>query len=233
MDYSPKTSFIPKQGSALPQRKQNRTVNILAFFAIVIFLATLLLSIGVFFYHQYSEKNLTKKKDELAEVKKTFKEEDIESIRRFERRLAAAETLLDGHISLARLFDVIQSRTQDKAQLSSFSYERNPSGSAQVALSGSAETFNTIALQEREFGKEKAFEKDSLIFSGIAVSATDDDVRTISFEVSANVATEEIAYIPNKATSTASSTANIPLSVASSTVEVSSTTPRMPSSTRP
>lgn len=233
MDYSPKTSFIPKQGPATPQRRQNRTVNILAFFAIVVFLATLLLSVGVFFYQQYSEKKLVEKKDSLTEIKKTFKEEDIESIRRFERRISAAQELLNNHISLARLFDAVESRTQTNTQLSSFSYERNPSGSAQVALSGSAETFNTIALQEREFGKEKVFEKDSLIFSGIAISESEDAVRTVSFEVSGNVATKEIAYTPKRASSTASSTVSVPLSVASSTVELSSTTPRIASSTRP
>ncbi|MBX9906978.1 hypothetical protein K2X96_03720 [Patescibacteria group bacterium] len=239
MDYSPKTSFIPKQGAAsVPQRKQRRVINVLVFLAVVVFLATLALAVGVFFYHNYSEEQLALRKKELEEKRASFVLGDIESIQRFERRLDAAQSLLDGHISMTKLFDIIGDRTQTNTQLTSFKYTRQPSGSAQVTLKGSSDSFNTIALQGQEFRTTKAFVEKSLRLSNISIENEEEtNESAITFEVGAELSLDQVAYVPAISTTTsvvslddmiASTSAPLP-TAASTTASTSAPTRPLPS----
>lgn len=195
MEQTPRTSFIPKQAPGAPARRQRRTFNVLSFVAMVIFLAVLALSVGVFFYHEYSATRLEERKAELAQLKSQFSEEDISHIKDLERRLNAARTLLDGHISLSRIFDALEASTQSNAQLASFTYSRQPSGGAQVSLTGDATSFNTVALQEQRFLNEKAFTRGSVIFSDLSVSNNDTGRKTVSFSVAADIDTKNVAFV--------------------------------------
>jgi len=202
MEQSPKTSFIPKQGSAGSAVRQRRSFNALTFFAMVTFLAVLILSAGIFFYERYTVQKLDEKKEELTTLRSSFSESDIESIRTLERRLKNAKVLLDQHLSLTRVFDALEDRTQTQTALSKFAFMRLPSGKAQVTLAGTSASFNTLALQKRAYAGEKSFVQGSVLFSNLNVSGgEEEEERVVTFEVSADVDATAVAY-----TVTASST---------------------------
>ena len=195
MEQAPRTSFIPKQAPGLAPRRERRTFNVLSFLAMVVFLASLVLAVFVFFYGKYVDEQLYARKTELAEVKQSFSESDIASVRALERKLNAAQRLLDGHIALSSVFDALEAQTQSSAQLSSFDYALLSSGNAEVKLQGKAPTFNTVALQEQRFADERAFEQGSVIFSDLNIENTETGASTVTFGVSARLNHDAVAYV--------------------------------------
>lgn len=186
MGKTPRTSFIPKQntGSATGGGRRRRRLNLFSFFAVVVFLGTLTLSVGVFFYKQYSENQLGVNKQQLANSRSSFQQGDIESIRELDRRLRTAEELLDSHVAVSKIFDALEERTLSAVQLDGLRYERFESGNIQILTTGSAPRFNTVALQEFQFGDEALF--DAVTFSDInVVSGGDGEDDRIVFSVSA------------------------------------------------
>ncbi len=216
MEQSPKTSFIPKQGNAGAAIRQRRSLNVVTFVAMVTFLAVLMLSAGVFFYQQYTVQKLDEKKKQLADLRGGFSEADIESIRMLEKRLKTAEALLDQHISLSKVFDALEDRTQEQTQLSNFSFERLPSGKAQISLSGISNSFNTLALQKRAYAGEKSFVQGSVLFSNLSVSGEDED-RVVTFEVTGDLSASAIAYTADVSVAT---TTSVPTQIASSSEDM-------------
>lgn len=203
MEQAPKTSFIPKQAVGIPQARERRSFNVVTFIAMVVFLAVLVLSIAVFFYKNYAETNLETEKSKLAEFKQHFASsasDDIREIRLLDDRLGIAEDMLNRHVSLTRLFAALEERVQTNAQLLSFSYERRPSGDAQISIDGRATTFNTVALQERGFLADPVFVLDTVAFTEVDVaveSGGEDDALKddfVTFSVAADIDTSEIAY---------------------------------------
>ncbi len=200
MEQAPKTSFIPKQGGGYAPQRQNRTFNVLTFFATIIFLASLALAIGVFFYERYTNQQLEGKKAEVASLRKSFSEGDIESIKGLEKRLNAVQALLNQHIAPSKVFDALEAKTETNAQISSFKYDRLPSGKVQVKLEGKAATFNTVALQEQELTNEKTFEQGSVVFSDLNVAAADKGKVGVTFTVSGNLDKAAVAYSADAST---------------------------------
>ncbi len=211
MEQPPKTSFIPKQSLGVAQGRpaRRKSFNILTFFALVIFLAVLALSIGTFFYRQYSEAELEKQKVILEELRKGLGAEgDIATIRKLEYRFQIAKTLLDQHLSISRVFDALEVRVQEFAQITSFDLARKESGNAELILTGLAKSFNTTALQERGFAAERTFKEGSVIFSGINLQTpeegedADTAQSTVTFSVTADLDIEQVKYVAPEATTT-------------------------------
>lgn len=193
MGPSPKTSFIPKQaaGGGVNSVRSRKTFNVLTFISTVVFLSVLILALGVFFYKQYNERRLESYQQELSSLKASFAATgDIDRIRALERKMKIGEYLLDHHISLSRLFDVLELKTQQNASLESFEYEFDPSGFGKLILVGSAGSFNTVALQERGYADEQIFSPDSVIFTGIDT----DESAQVSFTVNAELDLNMVSY---------------------------------------
>lgn len=197
MEQAPRTSFIPKQAPGAPTRRQHRTFNILAFFATIIFIASLLLSAFVYLYHAQRVSELEKQKAALADLKKTFSDTDISRIKDMQRKLDAADLLLSQHLSLTTFLAALEARTQANAQITSLNFERLPSGSAEVELQGKTGTFNTVALQEREYASERSFREGTVDFHSLNISPSAVKGKdTVTFTVSAALDTEVVGYNP-------------------------------------
>lgn len=195
MEKTPKTSFIPKQnvGLAGGGTRKKRRLNLLSFFAVVVFLGTLTLSVGVFFYKQYSENQLEVRKRELASSRSSYQQGDIESIRELDRRLRTATNLLDKHVAVSKIFDALERRTQSSVQLGGLEYTQFESGNIQILTSGAAPRFNTVALQEFQFSDEPLF--DTVTFSDInVVPAESGGDGEIVFTVSAELNGNRVLY---------------------------------------
>lgn len=232
MEQSPKTSFIPKQTIGVAKSRQRQSFNMFTVVAMIIFLAVLVLSVGVFFYERYAQSELAIQKERLAEFRNKFSsdaEENVEAIRMLERRFEVADHLLDRHVALSKVFDAIEDRTQSNTQFTTFEFTRGESGNAQVVLAGTAGSFNTVALQERQLSEESVFEPGSVMFSGFNTS----EDGSVVFSAAARVDTAAVAYTADDGVETGPATTT-PVS-ASSSVPVSATTstPAAPSLSEP
>lgn len=191
MADTPKTSFIPKQsmGAAPGGAPRKRHFNILNFAGMVVFLCGMILTVGVFFYKDLSEKDLASEKQALASVKGSFSTGDIESLRRLDGRLAASQTLLDGHLSPSAVFDLLEERTQGDVRFTQFVYRRRESGSAEVALNGTTFRFNTVALQSRQFADAPAFA--TTVFTDVSIG----EDGLVNFTVTSEANTGALRYV--------------------------------------
>ena len=199
MADTPETSFIPKQSmGSVPKRvAPKRSFSVFNFIATVIFLGTLLLALGVYFYQDYIEKSLDADKQTLAELKGSFDQSDIESLRELDLRINTASTLLDRHLSPSAIFDMLERRTQSDTQFRTFLYTRNESGSVALELQGEALRFNTVALQGQQLELESVLEQ--VIFSGLSVVSKVDEQQVtsedrVTFLVSGLVDTALVGY---------------------------------------
>ncbi len=211
MEQTPRTSFIPKQSVGVAQTRQRRSLNVFAVISMIGLLSVLTLSCGLFFYQQYASRKLETQKQGLADFKDRFDSsaaDDIREIKLLEDRFGLARDLLDKHLAVSELFYALEDRVQKNAQIKSFTFERETSGVARVALEGEALSFNTVALQKREFVDESVFKDDTVTFSDINTSESETGGERVTFAVAASVATDQIAYVGEvtAATSTATST---------------------------
>ncbi len=227
MEQPPKTSFIPKQAAGGAPLRQRKSFNILAFFTIVIFLATLALSVGVFFYKKHVDQQLVKEKAELTKLRLTFSYDEIEALRTFENRVKSAEQVLGTHLSLTKVFDALEDRTQEKTQLTDFTFTLLDSGIADVSLSGSSVSFNTVALQKRAFGGETIFEKGSVVFSDFAALIGEGATKAVTFKVVAALNKPSILYSVTSISTTTNATTST-MTTATTSATMSTTTRAMP-----
>ncbi|MBI4086776.1 hypothetical protein HY416_02220 [Candidatus Kaiserbacteria bacterium] len=191
MADSPKPSFIPKQAiGSIPKRvlPRRKHFNVFSFIGMVIFLCGMILAVGVFLYKDTSQKALEGKKQELQNLKGSFSQEDIDAIRKLDRRIAISKLLLDKHLSPSVLFDALELRTQEEAQFTDFSFSQRESGSVEVVLEGTALRFNTVALEKRQLADAEVLA--STIFSDLAV----DEEGTVQFTVTGEGDTKALAY---------------------------------------
>lgn len=227
MEQTPKTSFIPKQAVGVAKTRERRSFNIFTLLSMVGLLSVLTLSAGLFFYQEYANRNLEAQKEGLASFKSRFDSsaaDDIREIKLLENRFVLAEGLLDKHLAITELFFALEDRMQESAQIKTFAFARGESGSAQVTLTGEALSFNTLALQKREFLAESTFEDGSLILTDINVSESEEggDER-VTFGVMADVAIDRIKYEAEVAIST-STAATTTLTTITATSTAATTT---------
>lgn len=199
MADAPQTSFIPKKSmGSTPQRVAPRkNFSVFNFIATVVFLGALALSVGVFFYKNFSNDTLNEAKNTLADIKNSFDQSNIESLRELDKRLSTASVLLDNHLSPLAVFDMLERRTQSDTQFTSFLYTKNESGSVALDLGGLALQFPTLVLQGRQLEQDALFE--SIIFSDIDVITTEEggaspQGRQITFTATGMLDTDIIRY---------------------------------------
>lgn len=189
--------------------RRRRYVSIFNIAALVVFLGSLILAVGVFVYKDVSEGALASRKQELQAQKGSFSTSDIEALRELDRRISVAQALLDRHLSPSVVFDALEERTLADVSFSAFSYLRRESGSVEVLLDGTALRFNTVALQSRELGNTHVLA--SSIFSDLNI---DEDGQRVTFTVTGEANDAALQYTATApaaptATSTATTTPEV------------------------
>lgn len=187
MDPQVQASFIPKK-SLDANASRGAGVGLLFLLALLVFIASVVAAGGSFLYQQYLSKTLSDKKASLNLAQGAYEPGTIQDLARMDQRITAAKTLLSKHVAPSAIFAFLGAQTLEKVYFSSFSFTLGGDGSAKITLSGTADSFSTVALQSDQFGSNKVL-KD-VIFSGIAVDAK----GSVSFSVSATVDPSVISY---------------------------------------
>ncbi len=181
------TSFIPKKTVAPEQAKKTGAIDFVFLIAMVIFLATLFSSIGVFLYKNFLNNQIEEGSIMLEREKDNF---DIDSIKQFSRlgeRIKISETLLNNHVDLTGLFEVLQINTLKTVQFKSFDYSLDEKGMV-IVMEGTARDYSTVALQSDIFG-EHTMIKDT-VFSNLDVN----EEGFVVFDFSATIDKDLVSY---------------------------------------
>lgn len=230
MEQVPPTSFVPRPPTgpvvaAAPRR--TRRLNLLSFFAVIVFFGSIFTAGGVFVLKKMSDETLKAKREELSNKQTFLKKEDIESVQLLDARIKAATAVLDTHVSPSKLLEKLEATTQEEVQFTEFEFTRRSSGNIGVRMDGLAPRFNTVAAQAERFGEEDMFRR--VMFADLNKNP---DPEFVTFSVTLDIAGKELAYEvdPSTLQSTIPSTATE--SVPSVSEEaVQATTTEQPAST--
>lgn len=182
------TSFIPKKTfeSTGPSSVKSQA-GILFTVSVILVVLALLSAGGVFGYEKFLESSITNKREALQRARAAFEPELIRELSHLDTKIQTAETLLEKHIAISGVFDLLQSATLETVQFTNFSYGIEESG-IRLSLSGVARSFNSVALQSDEFVKSRFISQP--VFSDLGLNQRGD----VTFNASALVDPAAVSY---------------------------------------
>ncbi len=192
------SSFIPKDTSGMVPGKvrRRRTFHIFGFIATAVLIGSLLLAGGVYFLKANALKSLATEKSTLQAQTDKYDQgkAGIAEIRDFDRRLKAAQFLLDNHISPLMIFSALEDHTKRLVQFTQLTFEHTPGTEAILTLQGVSPEFRVIALQEHEFTSTDIL--SDVIFAGLGVESEEESAgfRSIGFTLEGAVDPSEIRF---------------------------------------
>lgn len=164
------TSFIPRKPSTFAGGAPEARRPAYLFFvsALVVFLLSAVLSLGVFLYRAYLVRAVSAMDTTLAAARKSFEPEFIDEAARLSSRIEAVKKLFALHRAPSLIFEMLEKKTLEAVRWRDFSLEAAEGGAATLSLTGEAKSFNAVALQSDVFGAEPLFQDP--VFSNFTLS---------------------------------------------------------------
>jgi hypothetical protein len=160
-----KTSFIPKKPISAQSSSSRKGVGFLTLISSVIFVGTSLFAAGVFMYKLTVEQRIEAQIKTLEKVRQSFEPNFISQATRLNRRIVAANKILDSHLSPSSIFELLETFTLKTISFSSFQFEDSVDGKVIVSARGEGDSFASVVLQSDEFGNS-GYMRD-VLFSGL------------------------------------------------------------------
>ncbi len=204
MDKEFQTTFIPKRsvssdngmsgapssggtgnfgGSAIPPAPVSRPVSLMGILALILFLAAAISAGGVIFFEKSLKENIVVLQNQLEDARKVFEPEFLNEIRRLDMRLSVSRLLLDQHIVLTPVFNILEQTVLPDIRYSRFSYSVSD-GQVFVTAEGVARSFTSIAQQSNVLGRTASVRDH--IFSDFQT----DEMGNVGFQLA-------LAFSPN------------------------------------
>lgn len=166
-------------------------MGLLFLLAILVFVMSLVAAGGVFAYERVLNGKIAEKDGQLRLAEGAFNAGTIQDLLRMDNRLTQARTLLQKHVSPSAIFYFLSTITLERVQFAGLDFTLQPDGSASISMTGTADSFSSVALQSDQFGASKVLR--DVIFSGINVV----DSGKVNFSVNASVDPQLISYSRN------------------------------------
>lgn len=186
METTFQTSFIPKQ--PITETRQSRSsggsVSIFIFISIILLIASIVSAGLVYVYKVTLEKGVARSEEELARAKDAFDGDFIAELQAADKRLRAANDVVESHVVLSPIFEILQSSTLKTVRFTKFSHSIIGTGNTarvEVKMSGKARDYTAIALQSDALTKSK-YIKDPL-FSNLTLDEQSNVLFDLTFSV--------------------------------------------------
>lgn len=150
MESNIRSSFIPQSPVIAPTpgaRSSGGNFDMFMLLALVLFIASVTLAGGVFFYVQYLTASSASKLQQLERAKAAFEPALIAELTRLDDRMRAADEVLSVHIAPSALFGVLEQLTLQTVAFSSLDFAAQNSTDMTLTMQGIAQSVNSIALE--------------------------------------------------------------------------------------
>lgn len=184
------SSFIPK-GPETQQIFQKQKVGVLGVLIIFMFVATMILSVGMFFYKGMIKGDIDELKSQLAIAGESIDKKSIDEMVRYSQKLDIVKSIVLKHQVVSGFLSSLASSTVSTVSFSEFYYNTQAGGSLEVRMKGRTTSYGAIALQESIFTKNKYW--NSVSFSNLTLG----DKGTVMFEVVVSVDPQIAIYAPD------------------------------------
>lgn len=193
METKFQNSFIPKTALDTPGMKVEKPANFLTFISMVLFIISLLVAGGVYFWNQYLTSQVTSLTTNLQKSESEFEPSTIEQYARLDSRFNNAKNLLKSHVAASAFFDLLDKDTLKTVQFSDLKYTEDKTGQITIVMNGKAKSYNSVAYQSKIFSSEPAFK--NAVFSNLDL----DTSGNVIFEFNAQVDPTFVTYQNNLA----------------------------------
>ncbi len=176
------SSFIPKKSLSEEHPVEEEShFTIISFIGILIFIVSLALAGGAYFYKNSLINQLAEKQSQLSSARNALEPTLIADSKILAKRLSAVNKVLGNHIVVSPIFEALQINTLKTIQFTSFDYSIS-SASAQdpvsIKMSGRARDYASIALEADQLAKNKDIKNP--VFSDLTY---DDQTGSVSFSL--------------------------------------------------
>ena len=184
------TSFIPKK--TIDNDSRNRVVaisdtNIFTLAASIIFIVTLLLYGGLYFYRDYVIEQVKKADTALTEAEAAIEPKKIKEIISNNSRINNSLKILDGHLATSKLMLFLQDSALKKVKFSEFTYQ-NKDGVPSIVINSEVQTYNSFAYQQKVLVENEYIQNSG--FSDILLG----DNGNIKYKFSGRIESSLVSY---------------------------------------
>lgn len=184
------TSFIPKKqvgGDSDRVSFSAEGVNIFTFGATLIFIATIAVYGGLFFYKSYLINKQVESDKALNDARTAIEPEKIQDILDANSRITSSLELLERHLVTTNFLNLLGDSTVKNLKLNDLVYQ-NKNGVPSLIVSGEVGSYNALAYQEMVL-RQNEFLKD-ISFSEINLGET----GSIRFKLESRINPDVVSY---------------------------------------
>lgn len=177
--------------SASPLAKPSYTGSSMAFLPTIgslLFVATLVVSGGLFIYDHILSSQITDASKALVLAKASFDPETMNQLITASNQIQSAKRLLDSHVAVSGMFALLEANVLPGVSFTSFEFQRQPDNSVKISLEGQGSSYATLAEQAQIFSKLPYLQKQT--FSEFTLT----DKGTIAVKFQAMVDPNLISY---------------------------------------
>jgi hypothetical protein len=181
------TSFTPKSLASFPRRSFDfgGAFGFVGYFVLIL---SLLLAIGMFTYDYYLNARRLSLATKIEEAGAAINTGTVADLVQLRDRLVTGKQLLDNHIAISPLFNLLEKLTLNPVRLSTMQITIIDDQKAALSLKGTALSLNALAVESQTFGREEGIE--DAIFSGLVLGKA----GAVEFSVTAKVEPTLLRY---------------------------------------
>lgn len=166
MDSKIPTSFIPKDTIRTDLRERREPVSILVIVALFILAGSLVYLAGIYVYRTMTYNVINSPcstaggsgscglLESLTIETRDFQREKLESLKRLDTKLKNGTSVLNSHVAMRPLFDLLGSLTGQNIQYQKFEFDK-----AGITITGIAKSYEDIAFQQKVFATDPNSQK--------------------------------------------------------------------------
>ncbi len=183
------TSFIPKKpiGTGGSNVGVVHNSNIFSTLATVIFIITLLSSVGLFFYKNLLTSQIDQYNKDITSASTALQPQKIQDLIDANSRITTTKTLLDGHVVVSKLLLLLNDLSLKKMRLTDFNYV-NKNKQSSLSITAELQTYNALAEEQNIFSKNEFIKNP--VFSNFILG----DNGYITVNLSATIDSALISY---------------------------------------
>lgn len=156
MDPKLQTSFIPKKPLIASTRIDgHHSINFFFLIGLVVFIISAVAAGYVFLEKQLTQNHIKEAQKSLATTRETFDPSLIDTLTQLDNRFEAGKDLLNHHLSVSSLFQLLESITLKSVRFTSLTFTAGTDLTT-LSMKGEGESFSSIALQSDVLGKIKS-----------------------------------------------------------------------------
>ena len=174
------SSLIPKKtlGGGVSSIASSVGVGVFFRISFILFLASAMLTGGLYLFRNYTRNNLAEQKSLLQKISIEFEPTLIEELERVSKSIREAKEILRLHAHTSKIFDLLESNTLTNVSFSGFAFSIDKNT---VAMPGEAPSYAAVAAQAAVFGALP--EVTATTFSGLSLKDTGVVSFTINLEL--------------------------------------------------